>query len=124
MFWTEFIALASTNVLATRDWWVRHFDCKPVPIPSDWDAPLPSDVALQLPGQERATIQLCSQAEVNAAGYTLPGNPILFTRQAKRAREHLIARGLRPTAIQESGGTPVFEVSDGLGNTIEICEEP
>ncbi|MCW5965132.1 MAG: hypothetical protein KIT83_13920 [Bryobacterales bacterium] len=124
MFWTDSVVLPCSDVNATMDWWIRHFDCKRVPVPSDWDSTLPSDVALQLPGNDHPTILLSAQAEVDEAGVPMPENPILFTSHVKRAREYLIARGLAPSAIAESGGALYFDLSDGLGHTVEICQEP
>jgi len=48
-YWTESITFYYSDLNAAKRWWIATFDCKQVPLP-DWDDPLPSDVALKLPG--------------------------------------------------------------------------
>ena len=79
LFWTDSVILVCSDVAATADWWIRYFQCKRVALPRDWDDPLPSDVALQLPGADRPTILLSAHAEVPTDRSHIPSNPILFT---------------------------------------------
>jgi hypothetical protein len=50
LFYTDLITLTYSDVEAAKRWWVETFDCNAMKAPPDWDCPLPSDVALQLPG--------------------------------------------------------------------------
>jgi catechol 2,3-dioxygenase-like lactoylglutathione lyase family enzyme len=94
-------------------------------VPADWDEPLPSDVALKLPGHDEPVIVLIDRAEVQRAGLALPTDrPILFCGKVERAHEYLEGRGASPGPIQDGGGTQFFEVRDPEGNVIEICKEP
>ena len=68
LFWTDSISLCCSNVAAAKRWWIGAFECKLVKVPSDWDDPLPSDVAVQLPGDDRPAIMLSDRAEVEKAG--------------------------------------------------------
>ncbi len=57
--------LSVTQTLrAAKQWWIETFGCKVVKVPQDWDNPLPSDVALTLPGDSDPTILLSAQSEV------------------------------------------------------------
>ena len=48
-----------------------------------------------------------------------------FTSNLKKAREHLLSKGVQLTEIQQDGqGTHFFEMHDLEGNAIEISEEP
>ena len=54
-----------------------------------------------------------------------PDRPILDTRNAAKAREWLLARGVEVGPVQtDRQGTHYVEMRDLEGNTIEICEEP
>lgn len=49
----------------------------------------------------------------------------LFSSNLKKAREHLLSRGVMASEVQQdSQGTHFFEVRDIEGNAIEISEEP
>jgi hypothetical protein len=93
-------------------------------VPANWDDPLPSDVALRLPGDDEPTILLCDKREVQNAGFEpINQHPLLFSSKLKKAPEHLISKGSAPGLIQDAGGKQFFEVQDTEGNLIEICEE-
>jgi catechol 2,3-dioxygenase-like lactoylglutathione lyase family enzyme len=125
LFWTDSIALCCRNITAARKFWSEVFDCKPVRVPPNWGDPLPSDVALTLPGDDDPTILLIDQMEVERAGLERPnGRPIIFCNKLKKAHEHLTAKGAAPGPIQDGGGTQFFEIVDPEGTVIEICKEP
>ncbi len=67
LFYTDSVTLAYSNVEGAKRWWIDAFDCKVARVPPDWDCPLPSDVALQLPGHSAPTILLSAKAEVEQA---------------------------------------------------------
>jgi hypothetical protein len=124
-FWTDSIALCCSNVEAAKKWWIESFECKQVKLPIDWDDPLPSDVALRLPGHDSPTILLSSWSEAKPAGYERANaRQILFCRNLKKAHEYLLGRSVIAGPAQEGGGTEFFEVRDAEGNVIEICREP
>jgi len=59
------------------------------------------------------------------AGTDYPDRPILNTRNAAKAREWLLARGVEAGPVQtDRQGTHFIEMHDLEGNSIEICEEP
>jgi hypothetical protein len=59
------------------------------------------------------------------AGADYPDRPILNTRNAAKAREWLLARGIEVGPVQtDRQGTHFIEMRDLEGNSIEICEEP
>jgi hypothetical protein len=105
---------------------INAFDCKVVRVPVDWDCPLPSDVALQLPGHNTPTILLNAKAEIEQAGFARPSpvSSVIFCTKLKKGHEHLVARGVLAGPIQDGGDTQFFEVRDVEGNLIEICKEP
>jgi hypothetical protein len=104
---------------------VDRCDCKETRVPVDWDCPLPSDVALKLPGAAEPAILLCGKEEVRRAGYERPnGRSLVFCTNLQKAHEYLHSRGAAAGPIQDGGGTQFFEVRDPEGNTIEICKEP
>jgi hypothetical protein len=120
-FWTESIVLSYSDVAAAKKWWIMAFDCTGTPIPPDWDSPLPSNVALKLPGCEAPTVLLGSRSE----GAQSLEHPILFTNKLKAAYEHVRDRGALPSGtIREEYGTELFEITDPEGHVIEICREP
>ncbi|HWF09423.1 MAG TPA: hypothetical protein VG297_13230 [Bryobacteraceae bacterium] len=125
LFYTEFLSLACLNVQAEKQWWIAAFDCKETKAPVDWDCPLPSDVALKLPGADQPTILLGDKTEIERAGYDRHNDhPLIFCTNLKKAHEHFRV-GIAPAgSIQDAGGTQVFEVRDPEGNAIEICKEP
>jgi hypothetical protein len=99
--------------------------CKQVKVPETWDCPLPSDVALKLPGLDEPTILLSSEAEVRQGGYDRQnGHSVIFCSKLPKSHEHLKARAGNPGAIENSRGTQFFNVRDPEGNVIEICKEP
>jgi hypothetical protein len=54
LFQTDSVALSYSNVEAARQGWIETFGCKAVEVPQNRDNPLPSDVALTLPGDSDA----------------------------------------------------------------------
>lgn len=124
-FYTDSLSLCCTSVQLAKQWWIATFDCKETKVPADWDCPLPSDVALKLPGADEPAILLCDRDEVQRAGYDRPNDrPMVFCTNLKKAHEYLYGRGAAAGPIQDSGDTQFFEGRDLEGNTIEICEEP
>lgn len=94
--------------------------------PEDWDNPLPSDVALTLPGDSEPTIVLSAQSEVAQARFDRP-SPVatsIFCDKLKKAHEHLSSRGVLAGPIQDRGDMRFFEIRDPEGHLIEICKEP
>ena len=125
LFSTDSIAVFYSNVQAAKRWWIETFDCKQAGGPTTFDLPLPSDVALTLPGYVSPTILLSDRAEVQKAGLEpCADRPILFCNKIKKAHDYLEGRGASPGPIQDGGGTQFFEIRDPEGNCIEICEEP
>ncbi len=124
LFSVDSLVMCYSNVEVAKRWWIEQFECKQAEDPKDWDDPLPSDVALRLPGGDEPTILLCDQREVQEAGFdrTNP-HPLLFSPTLKKAREHLISKGSAPGPIQDAGGKQFFEVQDPEGNLIEVCEQ-
>ena len=125
MFHVDSVSIDCTSVDTARQWWIQMFDCRAVKPPENWDNPLPSDVALTLPGYDEPAILLVSEAERRLAGYARSEErPIVFCKKVKKARDFLERKGANPTPIKEQGGAKFFEIQDPEGNTIEICEEP
>jgi hypothetical protein len=52
LFYTESVTLDYSDIEGAKRWWIEAFDCHVTKVPSDWDCPLPSDIALQLPGHD------------------------------------------------------------------------
>lgn len=122
--WTDSIVMYCSSVEVAKRWWVEKLDCKQVKLPN-WDNPLPSDVALLLPGAEEPSILLTDRAEVKNAGFPVPTTvPILFTNKLKKVQEYLAAKSVPVGPIQDGGDTEFFEIRDPDGNVIEICKEP
>ena len=109
-----------------KQWWIATFDCKQVSVPEEWDFPLPSDVALRLPGSDEPAILLCDREEVRRAGYDRPNeHSVIFCSNLIKGLDFLRSRGTDANPIQQDGGgTEFFEVRDPEGNIIEICKEP
>ena len=108
-------------------WWIDAFDCRVMTkVPSDWDCPLPSDVALQLPGHDAPTILVSSRAEVEQAGFDRPSpvSSVIFCNKLNKGHEHLTNPGVLAGPIKDGGDMQFFEVRDTEGNLIEICKEP
>ena len=124
LFWTDLLVQCCSDVAACKKWWIEYFDCTGTPVPADWDDPLPSDVALQLPGHDRPTIQLTDRTEGQAAGFEPSyDHPVLFCSSLRKARAHLEQRGAAPGPTQSDGGTEFFEVRNPEGNVIEVCKD-
>ncbi len=126
MFYTDSVALSYSNVEAAKQWWIDAFGCKVVKVPQAWDDPLPSDVALTLPGDSEPTILLSAQSEVDQAHFDRPP-PVatsIFATNLKKAHEHLSSRGVLAGPIQDGGDMQFFEIRDSEGHLIEICKEP
>jgi len=126
LFYTDSVTLTYSNVEAAKRWWIDVFECKVVKVPADWDCPLPSDVALQLPGHGAPTILLSAKAEVEQAGFerSSPVASIIFCEKLKKGLEQFTNRGVLTGLIQDGGDTQFFEIRDTEGNVIEICNEP
>ena len=126
LFHTDSVVLCYSNIEAAKRWWIDAFDCKQVNVPADWDNPLPSDVALKLPGDSEATILLNDRAEAEQAGFDRSSSvvPVIFSDKLTKAHEHLSSRGVLAAPIQGDSDTQFFEVRDIEGNVIEICKEP
>src|SRR6266478_5294072 len=111
LFWTDSIVLCYANVPAAKQWWVHAFDCKETKPPADWDNPLPSDVAMILPGEDEPRLLLCSITEIESAGVDRPRDrPILFCHKLKKAEEYFQGKGVLYGPIQDGGDTEFFEV--------------
>lgn len=125
LFYTDSVVLAYSDVEGAKRWWIGAFDCKVARVPSDWDCPLPSDVALQLPGHGAPTILLNANSEVEQAGYDRPSPvaSVIFCDNLKKAHEKLSNRGVLPGPIQDGGDMQFFEIRDSEGNLIQICKE-
>jgi hypothetical protein len=98
---------------------------KTAKVPPDWDNPLPSDVALKLPGDSEPTILLSVQAEIEQAGFDRPSPivSVIFSDKRKKAHEELSTRGILVGPIQDGGDMQFFEVHDTEGHLIQICKE-
>ena len=122
----DLVTLCYSDVEGAKRWWVNAFDCKHVKVPPDWNNPLPSDVALKLPGYDAASILLSERAEVAQAGFERSSSvvPVMFCDKLKKAHEYLSSRGILAGPIQGDSDTEFFEVRDTEGNVIEICKEP
>ena len=125
LFYAESVALTYSNVEAAKRWWVETFDCQVAKVPPDWDCPLPSDVALKLPGDSEPTILLNSRAEVERAGLdrSAPVVSVIFSDKLKKAYEQLTSRGVLAGPIQDGEDMQFFELRDIEGNLIEVCEQ-
>lgn len=126
LFHAESVVLSYSNLQAAKQWWIDAFGCKAVQVPPDWDDPLPSDVALMLPGDSEPTILLSSQAEAEQAhcDRASPVVSVIFCDKLNKGHEYLCARGVLAGPIQDGGDTRFFEIRDTEGHLIEICREP
>jgi len=125
LFYTDFLSLACSNVQTEKQWWITAFEAKETKVPVNWDCPLPSDVALKLPGADQPNILLSDRAEIERAGYDRQNNrPLVFCTNVKKAHEYLRGKHATADPIQDGGDTQFFEVHDAEGNIIEICKEP
>jgi len=125
LFRTDSVVLSYANANQAKQWWVDTFDCKPVKVPEDWDNPLPSDVALKLPGDSEPTILLSDKAEAEKEQFdrSAPVASVIFSNKLKKAHEHLSSRGVIAGPIEDGGDTQFFEIRDIEGNLIQICKE-
>jgi len=124
LFHTDYVALCCRDVQVERQWWIASFACEETAVPADWDCPLPSDVALKLPGAAEPTILLSDSGEVQRAGYERTNDrSIVFCGNLKKAHEYLRGRGVQAGVIENGGDTHFFEVRDPEGNIVEICNE-
>jgi len=123
LFRTDSIVVVCSSVEEAKRWWIEKFGCKQVKLPN-WDNPLPSDVALKLPGDAEATVLLSDRAEVASAGLNRSGPvPIIFSEKVKKAHEYLAGKGVAVGPLQNDGNSDFFEIRDPEGNVIEICQE-
>ena len=125
LFYTDSLAFCYSNLEQAKRWWIDAFDCKATKVPPNWDNPLPSDVALQLPGHHEPTILLTDRAEADHAGFdrSLSTVPVIFSDKLKKAYDHLSRRGVVVGPIQGEAPPHFFEIRDIEDNVIEICEE-
>jgi hypothetical protein len=125
LFRTDSIILSYTDVEAAKQWWVNAFGCKVEKAPSDWDNPLPSDLALTLPGDDVPTILLSSRSEMEQEHLdtTPPIVSVMFCDKLEKGHEHLASRGISVGPIQDGGDMEFFEIRDLEGQLIEICKE-
>jgi hypothetical protein len=126
LFYTDSVTLSYSDVESAKRWWIETFGCKVEKVPPDWDCPLPSDLALQLPGHDAPTILLNAKAEVEQAGYERPSSLacVIFCEKLKKGHEQLAGHGVLVGPIQEGGDTQFFEIRDTEGNVIQVCKEP
>jgi hypothetical protein len=125
-FYTDSVALSYADIQGAKQWWINAFDCKVATVPPDWDNPLPSDVALKLPGNDEPTILLSGRKEVEQAGFDRPSPvvSVIFCDKLKKAYEQLSSRGILVGPIQDGDDTQFFEIRDTEGNLVQICKEP
>lgn len=126
LFHTDSVALSYSNVEAAKQWWIDTFGCKVARGPRGWDNPLPSDVALSLPGYSEPTILLSAQSEVEQAHFDRPSPvaTVIYCDKLKKAHDHLSGHGAPAGPIQDGGDMQFFEIRDTEGHLIEICQEP
>lgn len=124
LFQTDSIALSYSSFPTAITWWIETFECKKAKLPP-LDDPLPSDIALSLPGSTEAAILLSDRAEELSAGFNRQNDrPIIFTDKLAKAHEYLSRKGATVGPLQDERGTQFFEVHDPEGNDIEVCKEP
>lgn len=126
LFSADSLVFLYSNVETAKQWWIKAFDGKAMKVPSEWDNPLPSDVAIRLPGYSEPTILLSDRAEAQQAGLDQSATvaPIIFCDKINKAQEWFSGRGIIAGPIQEDSETQFFEIRDLEGNSIEICKEP
>ena len=126
LFRTDSLVFFYSNVEAAKQWWMKAFDCKAMKVPPDWDNPLPSDVALKLPGYNEPTILLTDRTEAEQAGMgdSATVAPVIFCDKLSKAQDWFSGRGVVAAPFQEDSETQFFEIRDLEGNSIEICKEP
>jgi hypothetical protein len=117
------VYLSYSDLAAAKRFWIETFGCSETKLP-EWDDPLPSDIALKLPGEDEPGIGLFDHAEVAQAGLHRPNTrAIIFSNNIGKAHAYLTVRGLQPGPVEKLGGMQFFGIQDCEGNTIEICME-
>src|SRR4029077_16355212 len=126
LFYTDSVTLAYSDVESAKRWWIEAFGCKIARVPSDWDCPLPSDVALQLPGHDAPTILLNAKTEGEKGGFNRPSSfaSLIFGKKPMKGHEQLASRGVLVGPIQDGGDTQFFEIRDPERNVIQVYKEP
>jgi hypothetical protein len=125
LFRTDSLVLCYSNIQAAKQWWMDTFDCKPAKIPADWDNPLPSDVALKLPGAGEPTILLSDGAEVQKAGFERQNDhPIIFSDKLRKAHEYLLSKGTPAGPIQEGGERSSSKSGMGRAMSLRSVRSP
>jgi hypothetical protein len=90
----------------------------------DWDNPLPSDVAMTLPGSAEASILLSDRGEALKSGNPpVDKHQMMFCKNLRKAREYLGGRGAAVGPIQNQYGSEFFAVRDNEENSFQVCEE-
>jgi hypothetical protein len=126
LFHADSVILSYADIQGAKRWWINTFDCHAATVPPDWDNPLPSDVALKLPGNDEPTILLSARAKIEQAGFDRPSPvvSVIFCDKLKKAHEQLSSRGVLAGPIQDGGDMQFFEIHDSEGNLVQICKEP
>jgi len=111
---TGWIVVAVRNLDAAAAWYMQKLD-------------LPESQKIE--DDEGSGLELSTRnLEIKVllfAGADYPDRPIFDTRNAAKAREWLLARGVEVGPVQtDRQGTHYIEMRDLEGNMIEICEEP
>ena len=124
-FAADSLSLSYASVELAKLWWIQAFGCKVAQVPSDWEATLPSDVALRFPGSKEPTILLSAKLEVEQAGFDRPSPvvSVIFCDKLKKAHAELLSRGISAGPIQDGGDMQFFEIRDLEANLIQICQE-
>jgi hypothetical protein len=124
-FYADSLAFTYSNIEGATQWWIETFACKAAKVPADWDNALPSDVALQFPGDDKPTILLSAQTEVTQAKFDRPSPVVstIFCDKLKKGHELLSSRGILVGPIQDGGDMQFFEIRDTEGHLIQVCKE-
>lgn len=103
---------------------VRNLDAAAAWYKQKLDLPESREIEDDSGGLELTTHNLETKI-ILLTGEEYPDRPILDTRNAAKAREWLLARGVEVGPVEtDIQGTHFIEMRDLEGNTIEICEEP
>jgi predicted enzyme related to lactoylglutathione lyase len=113
------ITVAANDLEAAAQWYAEKFELKNSGFTEEDGSRF---CALRPRGDEmEPEIVLCQKE----SGEAEPDKPILNTSNAAKAREWLLARDVNVGPVEtDRQGTHYFEMRDGEGNTVEICEEP